>query len=120
MPASQEEVAHVQDLPSGRDILPVDGPVTFELVGDSNATQYMAGLTLLRRSLAVNIDILAGAHCPILYDVALKARLYWHACLEARDRSLALIEQSSIMRIILVQSWALYDDAELEFDGPAA
>jgi peptidoglycan/LPS O-acetylase OafA/YrhL len=116
VPASQKEFAHFQDFPSGRDILPVEGPVTFELVGDSHATQYMAGLTLLRRDLGINMEVIAGAHCPILYGVSLKDRFYREGCLEVRDRSLARIDQSSARRIIFVQSWALYDDAEIEFE----
>ena len=115
--ASQRELAHVQDYPSGRDILPVDGPVAFELVGDSHAAQYIAGLTLLRRSLGVNMDVLGGSHCPILYGVSLRDRLYRQECLEIRDRSLARIEQSHRVPIIFVQSWTLYEDAEIEFDG---
>jgi peptidoglycan/LPS O-acetylase OafA/YrhL len=118
MPASQDELAHVQDFPTSHDIIPVDGPVGFELVGDSHATQYLAGLTLLRRRLGINMDVLAGASCPILYGVSLKDRHYRDGCLEIRNRSLARIEQSSIGPIILIQAWTFYNDAEIEFDGP--
>jgi hypothetical protein len=77
----------------------------------------MAGLTVLRKSLGINMDVIAGAHCPILYGVSLRDRFYREGCLDVRDRSLARIEQSGIARIIFVQSWALYDDEEIEFEG---
>src|SRR5207248_6095999 len=62
----QEKVAHLQDFPTGGDIEPVDGPVTFQLVGDSHAVQYEAGLSPLAKRLGIQMQVLGCAGCPIL------------------------------------------------------
>jgi len=113
----QEKVAHLQDFPSGRDIEPVDGPVTFQLVGDSHASQYEAGLSPLMKRLGIRMEGLGGAGCPILYGMALKA-LRREECIEARDKTLLRIKQT-YLPIIFVQKWTYYDDAtvDYEFDG---
>jgi peptidoglycan/LPS O-acetylase OafA/YrhL len=113
----EKKVAHLQDFPSGRDIEAVDGPVTFQLVGDSHASQYEAGLSPLMKRLGIRMEGLGGAGCPILYGMALKA-FKRAECIEARDRTLLRIKQANLP-IIFVQNWTDYDDAtvEYEFDG---
>jgi SGNH domain (fused to AT3 domains)/Acyltransferase family len=111
----QGELARLQTMPFGQGT-PVDGPVAFQLVGDSHAGQYDAGLSLIRSRLGVNMEVLAGSHCPILYGVSLRTYRERQTCSDIRDRSLAKMSESSLP-IIFVESWALYDDAEIEFDG---
>jgi peptidoglycan/LPS O-acetylase OafA/YrhL len=116
IPARQWELARLQSFPSGSDIEPVDGPISFQLVGDSHAIQYEAGLSLVRKRLGVNMDILGGPGCPILYGTSLRTHFMRGKCIEDRDRALARIEQASLP-IIFDQFWAFYDDDTIEYEG---
>jgi peptidoglycan/LPS O-acetylase OafA/YrhL len=115
-PSSQKDLAHLQNFPSAEDILPVKGPVAFLLVGDSHALQYEAGLTSLRQRLEINMEVLAGSACPILYGVSLKAQFRRKECIEIRDRALETIERSNLP-IIFDQFWRYYDDSHIEYQG---
>jgi peptidoglycan/LPS O-acetylase OafA/YrhL len=84
LPKPQAELAHLQDFPSGRDMVPIEGPLGFQLMGDSLATQYVAGLASLAKQLNTPFEVLGGAGCPILYGVKLKA-LRREECTLARD-----------------------------------
>src|SRR5262249_59318939 len=106
----------LQSFPSGEDIEPVNGPVSFQLVGDSHAIQYQDGLSLVRRRLGVNMEVLGGPGCPILYGTSLRTHFMRRKCIEDRDRALARIEQASLP-IIFDQFWAFYDDDTIEYEG---
>jgi peptidoglycan/LPS O-acetylase OafA/YrhL len=109
---AQVELAHLQDFPSSRDLEPVNGPVGVQLVGDSLATQYIAGLSLLMKQSNIRLEILGGPGCPILDGVALKA-LGREECLLVRDQALNRLGETNLP-IIYVQKWAYYDDAMIE------
>ncbi len=64
LPKAQMELAHLQDFPSGRDVEPVNGPVGVELVGDSLATQYLAGLSPLLKQHSIRLEALGGPDAP--------------------------------------------------------
>lgn len=110
---NQEKLAMLQDFPSARDIEPVDGPLTFQFVGDSHATQYYAGLSPLMKRLNIRMEPMGGAGCPILDGLVLKARRR-RECIEARDDSLRQIRQSKLP-IIFALKWVYYDDATVDY-----
>jgi peptidoglycan/LPS O-acetylase OafA/YrhL len=114
LPEAQAEMAHQQDFPSGRDLVPVNGPVGVELVGDSLATQYLAGLSPVLSQLGIRLDALGGAGCPILDGVALKA-LRREECILARDKALKRLSETSLP-VIFVQKWGFYDDSTIDYE----
>jgi peptidoglycan/LPS O-acetylase OafA/YrhL len=114
LPEAQAELAHLQDFPSGRDMVPIEGPVGFQLMGDSLATQYVAGLASLATQLNMPFEVLGGAGCPILYGVTLKA-LRREECRLARDKALERLSETDLP-IIYVQKWAFYDDATIDYE----
>ncbi len=116
LPASQGELAHLLSFPSGEDIMPVKGPVAFLLVGDSHVIQYEAGLSLLRQRLGIDMEVLAGSSCPILYGVSLKEQFRRQACIETRDRALERIERTNLP-LIFDQFWRYYDDSHIEYQA---
>ena len=63
--ASPNGAGTFEDFPSGRDLEPVDGPIGIELVGNSLATQYIAGLSPLMKDSNIRLEVLGGAGCPI-------------------------------------------------------
>jgi len=115
LPEAQVELAHLQDFPSGRDLEPVNGPVGVQLVGDSLATQYIAGLSPFYKQLNIRLEVLGGAGCPILDGVALKT-LRREECLLARDQTLNRLGETNLP-IIYVQKWAYYDDATIDYES---
>jgi peptidoglycan/LPS O-acetylase OafA/YrhL len=114
LPEAQAELAHLQDFPSGRDMVPIEGPFGFQLMGDSLATQYVAGLASLAKQLNVPFEVMGGAGCPILYGVTLKA-LRREECRLARDKALERLSETDLP-IIYVQKWAFYDDATIDYE----
>jgi peptidoglycan/LPS O-acetylase OafA/YrhL len=115
LPKGQAEREHLQDFPDARDMVAIDGPLRFELVGDSLATQYIAGLSPLAKRLSMKFDLLAGSGCPILYGVQLRHPRRAE-CMQVRDDALALLSKTSLP-LIYIQKWSLYDDAMLDADG---
>ena len=115
LPQAQTELAHLQDFPTGRDLEPVNGPVGAQLVGDSLAAQYLAGLSPLMKELNIHLEALGGAGCPILYGVKLKA-LRREECIVARDETLKRLNSTNLP-VIYVQKWGYYDDATIEYDS---
>jgi peptidoglycan/LPS O-acetylase OafA/YrhL len=113
LPEAQTQLARLQDFPSGRDLEPVNGPIGMELVGDSLATQYLAGLSPLLKQLNIGLEALGGAGCPILEGVALKA-VRREECIEARDKALKRLGETDLP-VIFAQKWAFYDDATIDF-----
>ncbi|MCP3388857.1 acyltransferase [Bradyrhizobium sp. CCGB12] len=89
-------------------------PPTIELVGDSHAEMYLAGLLPLVRTMRGNIQSVGSAGCPILFGLEMKNRRR-EACKMVRDESLELLRSNS-RPIIWVQRWDLYDDAILEYE----
>jgi hypothetical protein len=114
LPEAQAELAHLQDFPSGRDVEPVNGPVGLELMGDSLATQYLAGLSPLLKQLNIRLEALGGAGCPILDGVALKAARR-EECIVFRDQALKRLSETDVP-VIYVQKWAFYDDATIDYE----
>ncbi len=114
LPKAQVELAHLQDFPSGRDVEPVTGPVGVELMGDSLATQYLAGLSPILSQLNIRLETLGGAGCPTLYGVALKA-VRREECIVLRNQALARLSETDLP-IIYVQNWAFYDDATIDYE----
>jgi peptidoglycan/LPS O-acetylase OafA/YrhL len=111
----QLELARLQDFPTFEQDMPVtDAPVGFLLVGDSLAGQYIAGFGPLTQRLNVGFEVLAGAGCPMLYGVTLKAGRR-QECKPARDRTLQRLGQTSLP-IIYVQKWRLYNDAAIDYE----
>jgi peptidoglycan/LPS O-acetylase OafA/YrhL len=114
LPEAQTELAHLQDFPSGRDVEPVNGQVGLELMGDSLATQYLAGLSPLLKQLNIRLEALGGAGCPILEVVALKAARR-EECIVFRDQALKRLRETDVP-VIYVQKWAFYDDATIDYE----
>jgi hypothetical protein len=111
----QLELAHLQDFPTFERDMPVtDAPVGFLLVGDSLAGQYIAGFGSLTKRLNMGFEVLAGAGCPMLYGVTLKA-VRRQECKSARDRVLERLGQTTLP-IIYTQKWRFYNDATIDYE----
>jgi len=111
----QVELAHLQDFPTFERDMPVtDAPVGFLLVGDSLAGQYIAGFGSLTKRLNMGFEVLAGAGCPMLYGVTLKA-VRRQECKSARDRVLERLGQTTLP-IIYTQKWRFYNDATIDYE----
>jgi len=113
LPEAQTELVHLQDFPSGRDVEPVDGPIGVALVGDSLATQYLAGLSPLLKQLNIGLEALGGAGCPVLEGLALKA-VRREECIELRDRAMKRLSETD-SPVIYTQRWEFYDDATIDY-----
>jgi hypothetical protein len=114
LPKSESELAHLQDFPSGRDMGGLGGPLAFELVGDSHAVQYLAGLSPMMKHMNKRFEVLGDSGCPTLYGVTLKA-LRREECRVARDQALQRLEQSNLP-MIYVQKWDFYNDATIDYE----
>ena len=111
----QLELAHLQDFPTFERDMPVtDAPVGFQLVGDSLAGQYIAGFGSLTKRLNMGFEVLAGAGCPMLYGVTLKA-VRRQECKSARDRVLERLGETSLP-IVYTQKWKFYNDATIDYE----
>jgi peptidoglycan/LPS O-acetylase OafA/YrhL len=118
VPQAQAELAHLQGYPSGSDVQPVTGAIGFMLVGDSQAIQYMAGLSSIMKPLNIGFEILGGPGCPIMSDVTLKDRRQAE-CIAKRDETLARLSETSLP-VIYSQAWDIYTDATTNFEFDAA
>lgn len=114
LPKAQAELEHLEDFPSGRDIRSFQGPVGFELIGDSLTAEYAFGLAPVMERLNINVHVMGGAGCPIFYGATLKS-LRQQECREARDQTLERVRQTNLP-IILVEKWSLYNDAAINYD----
>jgi hypothetical protein len=112
--AEEAELIHLQEYPTGRDVEPVEGPIAVQLVGDSHAVQYEAGLSSLMKRLNLKLEILGGAGCPILAGTALKENRR-QECVKVRDQTLDHVGQTSLP-MIYVQKWDFYNDAAVDYD----
>jgi peptidoglycan/LPS O-acetylase OafA/YrhL len=111
----QLELAHLQDFPTFERDMPVThAPVGFQLVGDSLAGQYIAGFGSLTKRLNMGFEVLAGAGCPMLYGVTLKA-VRRQECKSARDRVLERLGETSLP-IVYTQKWKFYNDATIDYE----
>lgn len=119
MPKTQLDLTHLQDSPSVQDAIAPNGVLRFELAGDSHATQYIAGLSMLAAQLDVRFDTLTAAGCPLLYGVTLKNFRKREFCQTWRDRTLASLEQTDLP-LIFSQRWEIYNDETADFEFPAA
>jgi peptidoglycan/LPS O-acetylase OafA/YrhL len=114
LPKAQAELEHLEDFPSGRDIKHFPGPVGFELIGDSLIAEYAFGLAPIMERLNMNVHVMGGAGCPILYGAELKS-LRQEECRLARDQTLERLGQTNLP-IIFVEKWSLYNDAAIDYD----
>jgi hypothetical protein len=115
LPPEQAKLAHLQEFPSGEDLEPVDGPFAMQLVGDSHAVHYLAGLSPLMKRLGIKLEPLAYPGCLILYGVRLKKTLGDYArCAKSQDSALERIGKTNFP-VVLVQRWQFYDDATIDF-----
>ena len=92
LPKAQAELEHLEDFPSGRDIRQFQGPVGFELIGDFLTAEYAFALAPIMERLNMNVHVMAGAGCPIIYGATLKS-LRQEECRLARDQTLERLEQ---------------------------
>ena len=113
LPAAQAELEHLQDFPSSRDLEPAVGPVGVALVGDSFATQYLAGISPILKEFGIRLEALGGAGCPVLEGVALKA-VRREECIQLRDQALKRLNETNLP-IIFAERWEFYDDATIEY-----
>ncbi len=114
LPEAQVELAHQQDFPSARDLLAVDGPLGVELLGDSLAVQYIAGLSPFLKQFNLGLEPLGGAGCPTLEGVALKG-IRRKECILLRDQALKRLSETDLP-IIYTQKWSFYDDATIDYE----
>jgi peptidoglycan/LPS O-acetylase OafA/YrhL len=115
VPPRQEELARLQDFPTGEDIRPLYGPVAVALVGDSHAAQYDVGLSILLEKSGTSMEILGGSGCPILYGLSLSTHPLRKKCIATRDAALERLRQTSAP-IIFNQFWSFYDDATVDYE----
>jgi peptidoglycan/LPS O-acetylase OafA/YrhL len=117
LPSEQTQLTHLLDFPSGADVEPVAGPFAIQLVGDSHAVQYFAGLSPIMKRLGIKIDAVAFPGCPILYGMHLKISLRDYArCLKDQEVARAKLDATNFP-IIFVQRWDYYDDATIDLDS---
>jgi peptidoglycan/LPS O-acetylase OafA/YrhL len=114
LPSAQAELEHLQDFPSGRDIKQFNGPIGFELIGDSLIAEYAFGLSPIMERLNINVHAMGGAGCPMIYGVMLKS-LRREECRLARDQALERLSQTNLP-VIFAQKWSLYSDAAINDD----
>jgi peptidoglycan/LPS O-acetylase OafA/YrhL len=114
LPEAQVELAHQQDFPSARDLVAVGGPIGVELLGDSLAVQYIAGLSPLLKQFNLRLEPLGGAGCPTLEGVALKG-IRRKECILLRDEALKRLSETDLP-IIYTQKWSFYDDATVDYE----
>jgi peptidoglycan/LPS O-acetylase OafA/YrhL len=106
LPKDQAELVILQSPSSGRGASDTEGPFDFQLVGDSFADQYLAGLLPLSAELGMKPGLLVFPGCPLLYGTTKSGRpdpdcRAWH------EQALASLEQSNLP-IILAQRWEHY------------
>jgi peptidoglycan/LPS O-acetylase OafA/YrhL len=114
LPKAQAELEHLEDFPSGRDMRHFQGPVGVELIGDSLTAEYAFALAPILERLNMNVHVMGGAGCPIIYGATLKS-LRREECTLARDQTLENLKQTNLP-IIFVQKWSLYNDAAINYD----
>jgi peptidoglycan/LPS O-acetylase OafA/YrhL len=117
LPEAQTELARLQDFPTTSDMERVEGPFAFQLVGDSHANQYIAGLSPIMKQTNTRFEVLGGAGCPTLYGLTLKA-VRREECRLVRDQTLRRLEQTNLP-MVYVQKWDFYNDATVDYElGP--
>jgi peptidoglycan/LPS O-acetylase OafA/YrhL len=112
MPEAQAELARLQDFPDERAVPAIDGPLRFALVGDSFATQYLAGLSSLSQREAMKFDAFGGSGCPILEGIEMTSYRR-EACRTIRDDALLRLNRTKVP-IIIAQNWKAYSDAAID------
>jgi peptidoglycan/LPS O-acetylase OafA/YrhL len=106
LPKDQAELVRLQSPSSGRGAFDSEGPFDFQLVGDSFADQYLAGLSPLTSELGLKPNLLVFPGCPLLYGATKSGRpdpdcRSWH------DQTLTSLQKSNLP-IILAQRWEHY------------
>jgi peptidoglycan/LPS O-acetylase OafA/YrhL len=117
LPEAEDELARLQSFPTVLDVATNNGPVGFDLVGDSFAVQYLAGLAPLMRELGIKADLQTLPGCPLLVGAKITGRgqsdcQAWH------DQTLASLRTSDLP-VVLAQRWDAYlDDKTYLFETP--
>ncbi|MET0677455.1 MAG: acyltransferase family protein [Bradyrhizobium sp.] len=93
-----------------------DGPLAVELMGDSLAHQYIAGLDPLLKRLHLRGEVTIAGGCPIL--VGLVPNDDRRKGCEAKRASVLSRLQASDTNIILGQFWMMYSDRLSDSDFP--
>jgi peptidoglycan/LPS O-acetylase OafA/YrhL len=106
LPKGEAELVRLQSPSSGRGADDPEGPFGFQLVGDSFADQYLAGLSPLTSELGLKPELLVFPGCPLLYGATKTGRpdpdcRSWH------DQTLTRLQKSNLP-IILAQRWEHY------------
>jgi peptidoglycan/LPS O-acetylase OafA/YrhL len=117
LPPEQARLAHLQEFPSGVDLDQVSGPFAMQLVGDSHAVQYFAGLSPVMKQMGIKLEPVAFSGCPILHGVRLK-RTYgrdYERCMGDQRSALDKLDTANLP-VIFVQKWDFYDDATIDSD----
>jgi peptidoglycan/LPS O-acetylase OafA/YrhL len=111
LPKDQAELLRLQSPSFGRGASDGEGPFGFQLVGDSFADQYLAGLAQLAGQLGMKPDLLVFPGCPLLYGATKSGRpdpdcQSWH------EQALAGLQKSNLP-VILAQRWENYIGSRL-------
>jgi peptidoglycan/LPS O-acetylase OafA/YrhL len=106
LPKDQAELVRLQSASSGRGDADNEGPFGFQLVGDSFADQYLAGLSPLTGELGIKPDLQVFPGCPLLYG-ATKSGRPDPECQSWHDQTLTSLQKSNLP-IILAQRWEHY------------
>jgi peptidoglycan/LPS O-acetylase OafA/YrhL len=106
LPKDEAELVRLQSPSSGRGADDTEGPFGFQLVGDSFADQYLAGLSPLTSELGLKPELMVFPGCPLLYGATKTGRpdpdcRSWH------DQALTRLQKSNLP-IILAQRWEHY------------
>ena len=96
----------------------LDGPLRLEVIGDSYATHYMAGLDHLLKPLGLRGEISKLEGCPVLAGLPVPPKS-WHPekCRTNSARELARLGQST-SQVIISHNWHSYSDTVFGPDGP--
>lgn len=90
------------------------GPVTVDLVGDSHAEMYVAGLVPLMNRTGNRVEYVGGAGCPILLGASLKSRRR-ETCIHSRDETLDHLKDRRLP-LLFIERWESYDDASVDYE----
>lgn len=90
------------------------GPVTVDLVGDSHAEMYVAGLVPLMNRTGNRVEYVGGAGCPILLGASLKSRRR-ETCIHSRDETLDHLKDRRLP-LLFIERWESYGDATADYE----
>lgn len=94
----------------------LSGPLGLEVIGDSFATHYMAGLNLLLKSMHLQGAMPQKEGCPLLVDMPLPMDTQNPERCRKQARDQLAIVQNSLSHIIISHHWLNYQNARLPSD----